>query len=76
MYMKKRTILYIDGQNFLGKLKDVFKAEKKPEPDWSKYNFMALLEETLEGIKVDNYTIYLAKIHWHPGTPWIRHGCR
>lgn len=67
--MGKKNILYIDGQNFLGKLKDVFDAGKVPLPDWGKYDFMGLLNGALEGIKINEYRIYLAKIHFHEDTP-------
>jgi hypothetical protein len=66
---RKKVALYIDGQNFLGKLKDVFDAEKVFLPDWSQYDFRGLLSGVLEGIKVNERNIYLAKIHFHPDTP-------
>ena len=66
---KKKTILYIDGQNFLGKLKDVFKSYGTSYPVWSTYNFRGLLDGVLEDIKIDERNIYFATIHAHPATP-------
>lgn len=63
------TILYIDGQNFRGKLEQVFKAEKKRKPDLAQFDFQGLFDRVLKGISVSEKRIYFAKLHKHPDTP-------
>ena len=33
------TVLFIDGENFKGKIKSVFYDAKKEKPIWHEYNF-------------------------------------
>ena len=63
-----KTILFIDGQNFLGKLKHVFESEKQPVPTWNTFDFRSLFGRVLEGLVIDEYRIYFAKLHQHPDT--------
>ncbi len=63
-----KTILFIDGRNFLGKLEDVFDVEQKLVPRWEAYNFRGLLDRVLEGITVDERIFYFAKIKEHSDT--------
>ncbi len=60
--------LFIDGQNFLEKLKDVFQYERKKLPLWSHYDFRALFENALQNVPVREKVIYFAKISEHPET--------
>ena len=52
----------------MGKLEDVFKAERKPAPVWETYNFRELLDHVLNGIRIDERIFYFAKIKEHPDT--------
>ena len=63
-----KTILFIDGRNFLEKLEDVFESEKSFVPEWKNYNFLGLLNHVLQGIRVDESIFYFAKIREHPDT--------
>lgn len=63
-----KTALLIDGQNFLGKLEDVFVQENRKIPDWSLYDYRGLLDSVLNGIKIDTYNVYFAKLYVHPST--------
>lgn len=63
-----KTILYVDGRNFLGKLEDVFQKEKRSAPIWEMYDFRGLLNNVLTGLKIDERVFYFAKIKEHPDT--------
>ncbi|MFA5026149.1 MAG: NYN domain-containing protein [Candidatus Shapirobacteria bacterium] len=72
------TILFIDGENFRKKIKEVLIAEKvvkedNDEPEWTNFNFCGLFNQILEGIKVDRKIFYFAKINKHPATPQKSH---
>lgn len=56
------TILLVDGQNFKGKIKSVFKEARKNKPVWHEYNFAGLLNRVLGGITIDKKVFYFAKI--------------
>ena len=43
-------MLLIDGENFKGKMKAVFKEAGKERPAWSEYDFKGLLEKVLDGL--------------------------
>lgn len=57
-----QTILIIDGENFKGKIKSVFKENEKEKPKWNKYDFKGLLDKVLLGIKIDKKVFYFARI--------------
>ncbi|MEI6659882.1 MAG: NYN domain-containing protein [bacterium] len=59
------TILLIDGENFKGKIKSVFKDAQKGKPAWHKYDFKGLLGKVLDGIKIDQKVFYFARIKSH-----------
>jgi len=63
-----KTILFIDGRNFLGKLSDVFKSENAPVPDWWGFNFRGLFDAVLTGISRDQEIFYFARIKEHEQT--------
>ena len=63
-----RTILYVDGRNFLSKIEAVFKTAGISMPEWRFYDFKALFQKTLEGIQMDEMVFYFAKIKEHPDT--------
>ena len=59
------TVLFIDGENVKGKIKDVFKELRKDSPVWHEYNFKNLFDRVLDGIKIDRKVFYFAKIKEH-----------
>ena len=59
------TVLFIDGENVKGKIKDVFKELRKDSPVWHEYNFKNLFDRVLNGIKIDRKVFYFAKIKEH-----------
>ena len=59
------TVLFIDWENFKGKLRSVFKESNKDRPLWHEYDFRGLLNKVLEGIEIDRKVFYFAKIKEH-----------
>ena len=60
-----KNILFIDGENFKGKIKDVFQTSEKTKPVWHEYNFVGLLNKVLNGIDFDKRIFYFARIKEH-----------
>jgi uncharacterized LabA/DUF88 family protein len=58
-------ILIIDGENFKGKIRAVFKENGKNKPVWHEYNFKGLLEKVLEGTGIKKKIFYFARIKEH-----------
>ncbi|MBI5134778.1 hypothetical protein HZA86_00880 [Candidatus Uhrbacteria bacterium] len=63
-----RTVLYVDGNNFLGKLRDVFKEERAQEPLWDQYDFESLFKQILSNLNTEEKRIYFARLKEHPET--------
>jgi len=63
-----RTILFIDGENFLKKVKDVFESQGKSAPDFHLYNFRGLFDKVLDGVQIDEGIFYFAKLREHQNT--------
>ena len=67
------NILFIDGENFKKKIKDVLISEnivsEKDEVDWTKFNFKGLFEQILQDINVNRRIFYFARINKHKATP-------
>ncbi len=63
-----KTILFIDGENFKGKIESVFHNSKNIKLKWHQYDFKALLDKVLNSIKIDKKLFYFAKIKEHPKT--------
>ena len=59
------TVLLIDGENFKGKMKAVFKDIKKGKVMWHEYDFKGLLDKVLAGKQIDKKTFYFARIKEH-----------
>lgn len=59
------TFLFIDGENFKGKIRSVFKESGGERPIWHAYDFHGLLEKVLNGIKIDRKIFYFARIKEH-----------
>lgn len=63
-----QTILFIDGENFIKKIRTVFGAEKKSKPQLDAYNFKGLLGKVLKDINIDKTIFYFAHLKEHPDT--------
>lgn len=63
-----RTVVLIDGENFKGKIKAVFKEIGQGNPVWDVYDFKGLLDRVLQGIKVDEIVFYFAQLKVNPQT--------
>ena len=59
------TILLIDGENFKGKIKAVFKEVEKKRPGWHEYDFKGLLDKVLAGTGVKRKVFYFARLKMH-----------
>lgn len=59
------TILLIDGENFKGKMKSIFKEEGKKRPVWHEYDFKGLLDKVLKGLLIDRKVFYFAHVKEH-----------
>ena len=58
-------VLFIDGENFKGKMRSVFKEAGKEKPVWHEYDFKGLLDKVLAGIELDRKVFYFARIKAH-----------
>jgi uncharacterized LabA/DUF88 family protein len=59
------TVLFIDGENFKGKIRSVFKEMGKDKPVWHQYDFKGLLNKVLAGVTVDRKIFYFARVKEH-----------
>jgi len=60
-----KTILFIDGRNFIGKISSVLDPNKKKDIDFSIYNFKGLIDKALLGINLDKKIFYFGKLIKH-----------
>ena len=60
-----QTFLFIDGENFKGKIRSVFSEAGKPRPPWNQYDFKGLLAHVLKGFRIDRKVFYFARIKEH-----------
>jgi len=60
------TNLFVDGENFKGKIVEVFKSAGKLPPAWNEYDFKGLITQALQGIIIDRSVFYFARIKEHP----------
>lgn len=65
-----KTILFVDGRNFIGKINSILNPEKdkNKEVDFSIYNFAGLLDKALAGISIDKKIFYIGKLTRHDET--------
>ena len=63
-------ILFIDGENFLHKIREVLKQEEinKDKTDFSRIDLDKLFKEPLKGFNVQRKIFYAARLHFHPET--------
>ncbi len=62
-----KTILFIDGRNFISSIRDINPNEKE-DIDFSIYNFQGLIDKVLTGINIDRKIFYFGKLLKHPET--------
>lgn len=60
-----QTVLLIDGENFKGKIKTIFKESGKDRPSWHEYDFKGLLDKVLGGLQIDRKVFYFARVKEH-----------
>lgn len=60
-----RRLLFIDGENFKGKIGFAFREAGKGKPVWHEYDFKGLLDKVLAGIELDRRAFYFARIKEH-----------
>ena len=60
-----QTILLVDGENFKGKMKTLFKEAGKTKPIWHEYDFVGLFKKVLDGVPVERKVFYFARIKEH-----------
>ena len=60
-----KTILLIDGENFKGKIKSIYKDAEKERPVWHEYDFKGLLDKVLGGLAIDRKVFYFARVKEH-----------
>lgn len=58
-------LLFIDGENFKGKIKSVFKETGKSRLVWHEYDFKGLLDKVLSGVEFKQRIFYFARIKEH-----------
>ncbi len=65
-----KTILFIDGRNFIGKINSILnpKDKKDKEIDFSIYDLEGLLNKVLSDIKVDRKIFYIGRLIKHKET--------
>lgn len=65
-----QTVLFIDGENFLHKLKAILQACKLTKKvNIAEIDFNKLFEKPLAGRRLDRKIYYAGKLHNHPKTP-------
>ena len=65
-----RTVLFIDGENFINKVEEVLEKENVDlkKVDLSKINLNLLLKKALKTYKLSRKIFYAAKLHFHKET--------
>jgi len=65
-----KCILFIDGENFLHKVEDIFKEEgiDKNKVDLALIDLNRLFKEALKGFKISRKIFYTARLRLHPDT--------
>jgi uncharacterized LabA/DUF88 family protein len=63
-----RTILFIDGRNFLSKLGSILNPKGDQQTDYSIYDFKGLVDKVLNGIVIEEKLFYLGKLLKHSET--------
>ena len=61
-------ILIIDGENFKGKIRSIYKENGKDKPVWHEYDFKGLLDKVLSGKNIKQKIFYFARIKEYEGS--------
>lgn len=66
----KHCVLFIDGENFLRKIREVLEEEHidKNKLDLAKIDLTKLLTEPLKSFKIKRKIFYASRLHFHPET--------
>jgi len=66
-----KTILFIDGENFIYKVEEALKEEGigKHKIDLASVNFNEIFKEPLKGFNISRKIFYNARLHFHKDTP-------
>ncbi len=60
--------LFIDGENFKGKMRSVFREAGKERCVWQKYDFGGLFDKVLDGLEIQKKIFYFARIKEYAGS--------
>lgn len=65
-----KTILFIDGENFIFKIEEALrnKGIQKDQIDIAELNYNQIFQRALSGLKIVKKIFYVAKLHSHPET--------
>lgn len=63
-----KTILFIDGRNFIDKINSILNPNGEEDIDFSIYNFKGLIDKVLTKINIDRKIFYFGKLIKHPET--------
>jgi len=63
-----KTILFIDGRNFIDKINSTLNPNGEEDIDFSIYNFKGLIDKVLTKINIDRKIFYFGKLIKHPKT--------
>ncbi len=63
-----KTILFIDGRNFIHKIEEILKTNKKGSFNFSNYNFSGLIDKVFTEAKIDRKIFYFGRLIKHPET--------
>ncbi len=64
----EKAVLFIDGENFLHKIKEVLEKEGRVT-DLTKIDFLGLMKEPLKGLKIGRKVFYSSKLRYDEKTP-------
>ncbi len=64
----KKTVLYIDGQNFTTRIRSILRRRGIADIDLVQFDFWGLLGQIFKNEQVDLVQIYFAKLHAHKET--------
>ena len=62
-----KAILFIDGENFIHKIKEVLDKEGR-DTDLAELDLLGLIKNPLKGLKVGRKIFYSSRLHAYPGT--------
>lgn len=66
--MENQTILLIDGQNFVNRIRTVLSRSGIKNPDITKFDYWGFMNDVFQERRVDLASIYFAKLHEHKDT--------